>query len=205
MAVSEDREAGELSDGAAADLLHGDVSAAGYVHRQHYGDPVPGCRDGGAGQDPVFRPGAYDPGGNLLRQSGRIGYHVRRPPQHHHRHVPGAELLRLPGQHWRYRRGVPGVHGGVFLPVLPQASGRKRKEPPGQCGVPRRGVGGEEPGGLLWLRRIVPGGGGPADHPRPDGADGGHHRLHRRSADESCDAVDQRKKGCRRAVCPGGL
>ena len=93
----------------------------------------------------------------------------------------------------------------ITLMISPQASGRKRKEPPGQCGVPRCGVGGEEPGGLLWLRRIVPGGGGPADYPRPDGADGGHHRLHRRSADESCDAADQRKKGCRGAVCPGGL
>ena len=36
------------------DAVYGDVGASGHVHRQHHCDPVPGRRDGGAGQDAVF-------------------------------------------------------------------------------------------------------------------------------------------------------
>lgn len=76
----------------------GDEQRAVDVHRQHHGHPVPGGGDGGAVPDPAVQPRADDHRGDLLREPGRRGDHVRRSAEHHHRHLAGVFGLRTLSQ-----------------------------------------------------------------------------------------------------------
>ena len=123
---------------------------------------------------PAVQPRPHDHRGDLLREPGRRGHHVRRSAEHHHRHLAGVFVRGLCRKHRPDRRPWAWCSAIVYFFLCFRKELQSGRGPgTGAISYPNPKDAIENKRGLCDQQRDLRRGGGPAGDPRADRADRG--------------------------------